>query len=163
MIQMICGVFGLPVTDGDRKTVKAMDKDSGPFNAGEEQEKRLVALGIAEYVYDAPPIGFDETPPVDPNADHDEETGENHDEETGADDEDLPVGVIEIPEYSVENTAEQLREIGNLCGLEFKPNMKKQDMVDALDAHIAANMVDGAEIDEDGELAPVFDASEAVQ
>lgn len=155
MIQMICGVFGLPVTNGDRKTVKAMNKDSGPFEAGEEQEKRLVALGIAEYVYDATPIGFDETPPEDPNADHDEETG--------ADDFELPDGVIEIPEYSVENTAAQLREIGKLCGLEFKPNMKKQDMVDALDAHIAANMVDGAEIDEDGELAPVFDASEAVQ
>lgn len=159
MIQMICGVFGLPVTVGERKTVKAMDKDSGPFEAGEEQEKRLVALGIAEYVYDATPIGFDETPPVDPNADSDEETGE----ETGEDDIELPAGVIEIPEYSVDLTAAQLREIGKLCGLEFKPNMKKQDMVDALDAHIAANMVDGAEIDEDGELAPVFDASEAVQ
>ena len=155
MIQMICGVFGLPVTNGDRKTVKAMDKNSGPFEAGEEQEKRLVALGIAEYVYDATPIGFDETPPMDPNADSDEETGE--------DDFELPEGVIEIPEYSVDLTAAQLREIGKLCGLEFKPNMKKQYMVDALDAHIAANMVDGAEIDEDGELVPAFDASEAVQ
>lgn len=142
MIRMIRGVFGLPV----KGIVKAMDKNSGPFNAGAEQEERLIRLGLAVRVDDgepAPvdevetdaPIGFDETPP-------------------------LPEGVTGIPEYSVDMKASELREIGAMCGLTFKVGMTKADMVAALDAHIEANMVDDDEADED---APVFDAAEAVQ
>lgn len=166
MIKMKAGVFGLPV-DG---VVKAMDKNSDPFRAGAEQEARLVALGMAEYVPDPDeinsdeqseddndtdtgdinPVGFDETPPEDPEDDEPE----------------LPEDVISIPEYSTENTAKELREIGALCGLTFKSSMTKSEMVAALDAHIEANMVDGVEIsddaEDDGELAPTFDASEAV-
>ena len=145
MIKMIRGVFGLPV-DG---IVKAMDKNSGPFIAGAEQEERLINLGLAERVGDVPdlppaedetvdtdaPIGFDEMPP-------------------------LPEDVDGIPEYSVEMKATELREIGAMCGLTFKVGMSKADMVAALDKHIAENTV---EEDEDGEPAPVFDAAEAVQ
>lgn len=135
MIKMKAGTFGLPV-DG---VVKPMTKDSGPFNAGAEQEDRLVKLGLAEYV------GEPELP-------------------------ELPDGVVAIPEYSVENTANELREIGKLCGLTFKVGMTKAEMVAALDAHIEANTVEGVEVNEDGEItvpededAPTFDASEAVQ
>lgn len=46
MIKMIAGVFGLNVNG----IVKAMDKTSDPFNAGKEQEERLVKLGLAKYV-----------------------------------------------------------------------------------------------------------------
>lgn len=143
MIRMIRGVFGLPV-DG---IVKAMDKNSGAFNAGAEQEERLVRLGLAvkvdegvdipapvETVDTTDPIGFDEMPP-------------------------LPEGVIGIPEYSVDMKATELREIGKMCGLTFKVGMSKDEMVAALDKHIAENTVE----DEDGEPAPVFDAAEAVQ
>lgn len=145
MIKMIRGVFGLPV-DG---IVKAMDKNSEPFNAGAEQEERLINLGLAERVGDVPdlhptedeivdtdaPIGFDEMPP-------------------------LPKAVDGIPEYSVAMKATELREIGSMCGLTFKVGMSKADMVAALDQHFAETTI---EEDEDGEPAPVFDAVEAVQ
>jgi len=148
MIKMVRGVFGLPVNG----IVKAMDKDSGPFEASAEQEERLVRLGLAVRVegsepapvedtteddthVDAP-IGFDETPP-------------------------LPEDALGIPEYSEDMKATELREIGKQCGLNFKVGMSKKEMVAALDAHFETNMVD--EEDEDGEPAPEFDATEAVQ
>ena len=145
MIQMIAGVYGRKMSNG---TVKAMDKNSGPFYASAEQEERLIRLGLAvrvDDVYSGAPIGFDETPP--------EDDGEP----------DLPDGVVGIPEYSTKNTKAELMEIGELCGISLDANMTKAQMVAALDAHIDANMVDGVDIDEDdGEPAPVFDASEAV-
>ena len=142
MIQMICGVFGLPVTVGERKTVKAMDKDSGPFEAGEEQEKRLVALGIAEYVYDATPIGFDETPPSD------------FDDDAEIDEAEVMEEIVDLETL----TANELREIGKEYGITFKTNAKKSEMV----AAITAAQAEVAE-DEENEPAPTFDASEAVQ
>ena len=149
MIQMIAGVFGLPV-DG---FVRAMDKNCGPFNASPEQEARLIRLGLAVRVDEVDmdmPIGFDEMPPTD-------DDGEPE----------LPEGVVGIPEYSTKNTKAELQEIAALCGLTFENDMTKAEMVAALDAHIEANTVDGAEIidsdtEDDGEPAPTFDASEAV-
>ena len=140
MIQMKAGTFGLSVNG----YVKAMTKESGPFVASEEQEARLVKLGLAVYV-DKAPEQNDDLP-------------------------ELPDGVTVIPEYSTENTAAELREIGKLCGLTFKVGMTKAEMVAALDAHIEENTVEGVEVDEDGEIAvaddedaPSFDASQAVQ
>ena len=143
MIKMIRGVFGLPVNG----IVKAMDKNSGAFEAGAEQEARLIRLGLAVKVETADgepapvetvdtdtPIGMDEMPP-------------------------LPEDVTGIPEYSVDMKATELREIGAMCGLTFKVGMTKAEMVAALDKHIAENTVE----DEDGEPAPAFDAAEAVQ
>lgn len=149
MIQMIAGVFGLPV-DG---FVRAMDKNCGPFNASPEQEARLIRLGLAVRVDELDmdmPIGFDEMPPTDDDSEPE-----------------LPEGVVVIPEYSTKNTKAELQEIAALCGLAFENDMTKAEMVAALDAHIEANMVDGAEIidgdtEDDGEPAPTFDASEAV-
>lgn len=46
MIKMIRSTYGLPVNG----VVKPMDKNSGPFSAGEAQEKRLVERGYAVYV-----------------------------------------------------------------------------------------------------------------
>ena len=140
MIQMKAGTFGLSVNG----YVKAMTKESGPFVASEEQEARMVKLGLAVYV-DKAPEQDDDLP-------------------------ELPDGVTGIPEYSTENTAAELREIGKLCGLTFKAGMTKAEMVAALDAHIEENTVEGVEVDEDGEIivpddedAPSFDASQAVQ
>jgi len=81
----------------------------------------------------------------------------------------LPAGIVGVPVYSEEMKADELRAIGELCGLTFKKGMSKADMVAALDAHIEANMVEGVEVNEDGEItveaedAPAFDAAEAVQ
>lgn len=150
MIQIIAGVYGRKMPDG---SVKAMNKNSEPFEVSPEQEARLIRLGLAVHVDDVNtdmPIGFDEMPP----------TGDDGEPE-------MPEGVIGIPEYSTKNTKAELEEIAALCGLTFENAMTKAEMVAALDAHIEANMVDGAEIiegdtEDDGEPAPTFDASEAV-
>ena len=148
MIKMIRGTYGLPVNG----IVKPMNKNSGPFCTSEEEEKRLVKRGNAVYVDsvegadDSAPIGFDETPP------------QSFDELP-----ELPEGVTAIPEYSEDMKQTELREIGAMCGLSFKVGMTKKEMVAALDAHIEANMVEGADFDEDDEESPEFDASEAVQ
>ena len=147
MIRMIRGVFGLPVNG----IVKPMDKNSGAFNAGAEQEERLIRLGLAVRVEDgeaAPvednteaadstaPIGFDETPP------------EDFDEAEAVEE------IVDLKSLSVK----ELREIGKQYGLTFKVGMSKPEMIQAIvDAQAEAVEV------EDGEAAPVFDAAEAVQ
>ena len=131
MIQMICGTYGHYVNG----QVIARTKDSDPFEISPEREAELVSKGLAVYVNDAP-IGFDEIPP-----------------------ELLPDDVTPIPEYSTENTAKELREIGSICGLTFKVGMSKADMVAALDAFFDENLTDE---EPDGEPAPSFDAAEAV-
>lgn len=148
MIEMIAGVFGLPVKQDNGKTrVVAKGPESGPFNASPEQEARLVGLKLARYVTapvevdeddaevvdDTTPIGFDETPPVD-SVEDDAEVEEIVDMET--------------------LSAKELREIGKEYGLTFKANAKKSDMIEAITAAQAET--------DDGEPAPEFDASEAV-
>lgn len=128
-----------------------------PIEVGDNLAFRLVDKGVA--VYAAPFV---------------EET-------TG-----LPEGVTGIPEYNAEMKGEELRKIGEMCGLNFKKGMSKADMIAALDKHIEENMVEGVEVGEDGEVtaldeeapaedeeaeevsspdedAPEFDAAEAVQ
>ena len=153
MIRIISGVYG-----GKDGVKRPGDK---PFSLSPAEEARLVARKVAVYV-DAPapapvddyvledaPIGFDETPPED-FVEGDDELPE------------LPDGVIAIPEYSVAMKATELREIGKLCGLNFKVGMTKEEMVAALDKHIEENMVDDEEFT-DPEDAPTFDAAEAVE
>lgn len=144
MIRMIAGKYGL-YKDG---RVIGMTRESGPFEAGATEELRLVSLGIAEYV-DAPaeekasesvPPAGDDAPPVP----------------------ELPEGVEGIPMYGVDSSVKELREIGKMCGLTFKVGTTKEEMVAALDAHIAENTVDGVTVDGD-DAPPVFNAAEAVQ
>lgn len=171
MIKIICGTYGRyteqTVKGEDGKAVKTfrvvpMSPGSEPFSLEPEREAELVKLGMAEYVaedgesVDETPelIGFDEIP----------------------EDTELPEGVEEIPAYSVDMKATELRKIGEMCGLTFKVGMSKVEMVAALDEHIAANMVAGVEIGEDGSVEIIdedededgedfdadFDPSEAV-
>ena len=144
MIKMIRGVFGLPVNG----IVKAMDKNSGAFEAGAEQEERLIRLGLAvkfeiadgepapsaDEVDTDTPIGMDETPP------EDIVEAEDVDE------------IVELKSLSVK----ELREIGKQHGLTFKVGMTKPEMIQAIvDAQAEV-------VEDDGEPAPVFDAAEAV-
>lgn len=137
MIRMIRGVFGLPVNG----IVKPMDKNSGAFNAGAEQEERLIRLGLAVKV---------------------EVEGETAIPTPEAVDTDTPTGVDETTtEEPVDlNTlsVKALREIGKQYGLTFKVGMSKDEIV----AAITNAQADAVEV-EDGEPAPVFDAAEAVQ
>lgn len=141
MIKMLRGVFGLPING----IIKAMDKNSGPFNAGEEQEERLIRLGLAVRVEVSEPAPADE-PDVEVETDS-------------------LIGFDDIPpedvaeEKSIEDmTAKELREFGKELGLTFKVGMSKANML----AAIKAAWPEPAE-EEDGEDAPVFDATEAVQ
>lgn len=142
MIQMIAGVFGLPIKNEEGKTlrIKGMGPDDGPFSVSPESEAELVKKGIARYV---------EQPKADEgNA-------------TGAD-------ATNVPEYSEGMKADQLREIGKQHGLTFKVGMSKADMVAALDKHFAEDTAadenegnaTGADGDED---APTFDPAGAVE
>ena len=81
MIQMIAGVFGLQVGG----IVKAMDKNSGPFEVSPEQEARLIRLGLAVHVDDGTPIGFDETPPMDVEDEEPVEDAEEHEADAPVD------------------------------------------------------------------------------
>lgn len=175
MIKMIAGVFGLQVKQPNGQIrVVGMGPDSGPFSASPEVEARLVAEKRAVYVT-APkdpdaddeqqgaddngndeqqgtgaPIGFDETPPedmTDESSDDDEESSDTADEP----DEDEG----DTPAFE-EMTAKELREIGVSYGLTFKANASKSSMIEAIRAKIA-------ELDDDMEDAPAYDASEAVQ
>lgn len=150
MIKMIAGVFGLRVKqpNGGSRIV-GMGPDDGPFSVAPEREAELVAQGIARYVE---PPKVEEQPA----------TGNTE-------------GETEIPKYSVEMKATELRAIGAQFGLTFKVGMTKDAMVAALDAHFATGNTEAeaeAETDtenetdtedEDGtEDAPTFDPSQAV-
>lgn len=139
MIRIICGVYGHYING----RVIAKDRNSDPFELAPEREAELVEQGIAAYVGDGAPIGFDETPP----------------EST-----DVADGVSPVPEYSTSNSVKELREIAKQCGLNFKVGMSKAEMVAALDAFFDATMTDEEPEDEpDDDVAPTFDAAEAVQ
>ena len=134
MIQMKAGTFGLAVNG----FVKAMTKDSGPFVASEEQEARLVKLGLAEYVGEPVTVPQDEVP-------------EDVADEDAAEDE-APLKPLE------DLTANELRALGKEYGLSFKVGVTKAEMIEAITAAQAPD-ADEAGADED---APTFDASEAV-
>lgn len=146
MIKMIRGVFGLPVNG----IVKAMDKNSGAFEAGAEQEERLVRLGLAVKVETA---DGDSVPPAD-EVDTDTPIGMD---ETPPDDFDETEAVEEIVDLNT-LSAKELREIGKQYGLTFKVGMTKDDMVAAIEKAQSETVEE-----EDGDPAPVFDAAEAVQ
>ena len=159
MIEMIAGVFGLPVKkEGQKMRIVGMGPKDGPFSADPAQEARLVKLGLARYVSeevaedeaenmeDMAPIGFDDMPPEY----FDEDDAENFVEETEpaeevAEDEGEPIDLSEL-------SAKELREIGKEYGLSFKANASKASMIEAIGEAQAAEAL----------AAPSFDAAEAV-
>ena len=140
MIRIIRGVYGFLDKDG---IVRPKTEVDAPFSLSPEQEERLVRLGVAGYVG-----RLEENLPMEPEAQED-----NLDIEIEVE----PEEERPLSEYN----AKELRELGAQYGLSFKVGTSKADMVKAIEAAEAALDVDDE--DEDGELAPVFDASEAVQ
>ena len=147
MIKIVRGVYGFMDKDGIVRPKTAADE---PFDLLPAQEERLVRLGVAEYVGDAKTEQADET-------EQDEtEQAENEGEQD-------PIGFDETPDEEPalsELSAKELREIGKEYGLTFKVGTTKPEMVKAIEA---AEAELNTEAEDDGELAPVFDASEAVQ
>lgn len=109
MIKIIKGVYGYM----ENLIVRPKTSKDAPFELTPEQEKRLVDLGVAEYV--------DEPAPELP---------------------DLPDGVEAVPEYSADMKADELRAIAKGMGLTFKVGTTKAEMVAAMDRHIMENTVD---------------------
>jgi hypothetical protein len=159
MIHIVRGVYGYLDKDGIVRPKTSADK---PFELTEEQEARLVNLGIAQYVENVK------------DEQESEETAPEETEEVATEDEQNPVGFDETPpEDFVEDTeddaeiveeivdlasltAKELREIGTQYGLTFKANDKKDTMIKAI---TEAQNESVYETDED---APTFDAAEAV-
>lgn len=153
MIKMISGIYGMPVKHpGGGITVKGMGPKDGPFSLTPEQEKRLVDRGVAAYVLE--PV----SEPVEPVSETETAV------EVYEDNQD-PIGFDEAPEPPEDDTelvalerlnAKALREMCAEYGITVKGNASKATMIEAITAAQAA------EIEDDGEPAPVFDASEAV-
>ena len=160
MIQMKAGVYGLPVMQPNGKIrIVGKGPNDGPFSVDPEREAELVKKGIARYVEqhqeegkqhdpdheqnqeenDGTPIGFDEMPPEDFVEDAEDEA-------------DVVEEIIDLETLTVN----ELRELGKEYGLTFKANTKKADMIEAITEA-------QAQIAEDGEDAPTFDAAEAVE
>lgn len=147
MIEMIAGVFGLPIKDKSGKTIriKGMGPNDGPFSVAPEREAELVKKGVARYVGDVQasdeasaivdaPIGFDEIPP------------EDLDEVEAAEEENVDLSEL---------LARELRALGKEYGITFKATDTKAYMIDAItDAQRALAGSDDA---------PSFDATEAVE
>ena len=149
MIEMIAGVFGLPIKDKSGKTIriKGMGPNDGPFSVSPEREAELVKKGIARYVEPhkgdsnqqnddsvdtGTPIGFDETPPVD-----------TEDEAT----------LHPLEELS----RDELRAVCKEYGLPYKATDSKANLI----AIITAFQDSAADTEDDG--TPVFNAAEAVE
>lgn len=141
MIRIIKGVYG-HVPNPDTGIVVPKTSKDEPFSLSPEQEKRLVSIGVAEYV-DAPAAPT-ETGPEDvddaPEAETEVPAGEAEDDGAALD----------------EMSAKELREYGKELGLTFRVGMTKAEMREAI---VAAE--DAAE-PEDDEAPPAFDAAEAV-
>ena len=138
MIQIVRGVYGFLDQDG---IVRPKSEADAPFELLPEQEARLVRLGVAQYV--------DNVKQAQETADLAEAVGAIAFDEPEEDERPLS-------DYSVK----ELRELGKDYGLTFKVGISKAEMVAAIEA--AEAELDEYD-DEDGEPAPVFDASEAVR
>ena len=142
MIRIIKGVYG-HVPNPDTGIVVPKTSKDEPFSLSPEQEKRLVSIGVAEYV-DAPAA------PAIPEP-------EDVDEALEAEAE--PEAPAAEPETSLDDmSAKELREYGKTFGLTFRVGMTKVEMREAIEAAEAEVETEG----EDDEAPPVFDAAEAV-
>ena len=147
MIKIVRGVYGFMDENG---IVRPKTEADEPFELLPEQEARLVALGVAQYVESV-------------KDDQEQEDTEQEDtEQVETDGEQAPIGFDETPPVDLsELSVPELRKIGKEYGMTFNSSTTKAEMVTAITA-AQAELINDTE-DEDSESAPVFDASEAVQ
>ena len=134
------------------KTSVALTSADGPQTFSEELEARLVSEGVAKYVEGKPvrrkPTKNDTVKGVatvvgDANG---QSTSDNPpDNDAGSNGTE---NAQDIPEYSADMKAAELREIMENCGLQYKVGMSKADMVAALDAYF------GDEVEDEDEDTP---------
>ena len=134
MIRLICGSTRI----GD----EIFTPKSSAFSADSEIEKRLVALGVAEY--EGVPKYHDNKESKDIPANNPEDVGGstgNEDEnnfETLGDEDDLEDLIDDdseddTPEYSEENTKAELQAIASEWGIEIPGNANKTQILEILD------------------------------
>ena len=148
MIQMIAGVFGLPIKkDGKTIRIKGMGPNDGPFSVSPEREAELVEKGVARYVEEqkasddasvSDPIGFDDMPPEDID-------------DCAEDEAEIVEEFVDLKSLS----AKELRAMGKEYGITFKANDKKKTIIDAITAAQIALA--------SSEDAPTFDPAGAVE
>ena len=116
-VKITSGYYGLCVNN----IIKPKSAADAPFELSDEEAKRIVDLGIAEYVDDMPIATGTAC----------EDTKDAH--EISRED----AKMEENPEYSFNMTAAELRAIAKNVGISFRIGTTKEEMVAALDAYYA--------------------------
>lgn len=157
-VQIIKGTYGHRPINADgtiSKSVKPVTAKDAPISVRDEEAVRLEGLGVGKVVIAEETIvpavatavqaDAEDTPGVDPA--QAQEGAEGVDEDAGADDDqDGTEEGVEIPEYSMDWSADDLRALVNSLGLPGASRMNKTEMVAALDAAF-----DGGELEVDEE------------
>ena len=139
MIKIIAGTYGYV----NKKTgaVEAKDKKAQPFSCDKDEEARLVALGVAEYVGG---VNQDEDPDQDPDGkgqdNGDAHQGDQNDQKSDQE-----------PEKTLADmTKKELTQIATDLGIELPKKATNQDIIEAIEKARAVHEGDQDE-DLDGE------------
>ena len=139
MIKIVQGIYGYQDKNG---VVRPKTPEDAPFSLTEAQEKRLVGLGVAEYVGNVP--------------EHPQDAVElTEDENTETD-------IVVLPEYNADMTTKELREIAKAYKIELAARASKKEILAALDEKAAALEAIYADDSEDVEM-PELDATVVVE
>lgn len=139
MIKIVQGIYGYQDKNG---VVRPKTPEDAPFSLTEAQEKRLVGLGVAEYVGNVP--------------EHPQDAVElTEDENTETD-------IVVLPEYNADMTTKELREIAKAYKIELAARASKKEILAILDEKTAALEAIYADDSEDVEM-PELDATVVVE
>ena len=139
MIKIIQGKYGYLDKNGIVKPKTAEDE---PFELTAAEEARLVERNVAEYVNT-------------PAKENGQENGQDGGQMTGHLD----------PEQLAEWTNAQLKDLAEEMGIDTKKLTTKAKLIEAIvSVEVTPGpVVDGEDIEDDGEQPPTFDAAEAVE
>nr|DAT43442.1 MAG TPA: Rho termination factor, N-terminal domain [Caudoviricetes sp.] len=151
MIKIIAGTYGYV----NKKTgaVEAKDKKAQPFSCDKDEEARLVALGVAEYVEG---VNQGEDPDQDPDGkgqdNGDAHQGDQNDQKSD-----------QKPEKTLADmTKKELTQIATDLGIELPKKATNQDIIEAIEKARAEHEGDqGEDLDgeEDDDEAPALSAA----
>ena len=151
MIKIIAGTYGYV----NKKTgaVEAKDKKAQPFSCDKDEEARLVALGVAEYVGG---VNQDEDPDQDPDGkgqdNGDAHQGDQNDQKSDQ----------EPEKARRDGTKRELRRMATDLGIELPKKATNQDIIEAIEKARAEHEGDQDEDldgEEDDDEAPALSAA----
>ena len=151
MIKIIAGTYGYV----NKKTgaVEAKDKKAQPFSCDKDEEARLVALGVAEYVGG---VNQDEDPDQEPDGkgqdNGDAHQGDQNDQKSDQE-----------PEKTLADmTKKELTQIATDLGIELPKKATNQDIIEAIEkarAEHEGDQDEGLDGEEDDDEAPALSAA----